>query len=34
MPTSTAANDCQPSEAGPPIAVKAPVISKIMPGTE
>ena len=32
-PTATAANDRQPSESGPPTAVKAPVMSKMMPGT-
>jgi len=34
MPTVTAANARQPSESGPPTAVKAPMISKMMPGTE
>ena len=33
MPTATAANECQPSESGEPTAVKAPVISRMMPGT-
>jgi len=34
MPAATAANERQPSESGPPTAVKAPVISRMMPGTE
>ena len=34
MPISTAANECQASEVGPPTEVKAPMISRMMPGTE
>src|ERR1700677_834750 len=34
IPTAIAENESQPSVPGPPMAVNAPIISRMMPGTE